>query len=116
MLGVAHVRVRRVYDAPATDDGYRILVDRLWPRGVAKDAATWNEWRRDVAPSTELRRWFGHDPARFAEFADRYRAELAASDGLDDLRARCRSLPVVTLLYAAKDPEHNNAVVLRDLL
>lgn len=105
-----------MYDATSADEGYRILVDRLWPRGTAKDAAPWDEWLKQAAPSTELRRWFGHDPARFAEFAERYRAELEASGGLTELRERCRAHPVVTLLYAAKDVEHNNAVVLRNLL
>lgn len=116
-MGRGHeVRIKRVYDDPAPDDGYRLLVDRLWPRGLAKDAAAIDEWLKDAGPSTDLRRWFGHDPARFDEFADRYRAELEDSDTLAELRARCREHPVVTLLYGARDTRHNQAVVLRDLL
>ncbi|NYD40214.1 DUF488 domain-containing protein [Nocardioides panaciterrulae] len=111
-----HLRIKRVYDDPAGSDGYRILVDRLWPRGVSKDDATLDEWIRDAGPSTELRRWFGHDPSRFDEFADRYRAELKGSEALAQLASRLREHPVVTLVYSARDTEHNQAVVLRDLL
>jgi len=110
------LRIKRVYDDPAPSDGYRILVDRLWPRGVGKDDAALDEWMRDVAPSADLRRWFGHDPARFAEFAERYRAELSGSPALEELRRRRREHDVVTLVYGAKDAEHNQAVVLRDLV
>jgi DNA-3-methyladenine glycosylase len=116
-VGHKHVvRIKRVYDEPSADDGYRVLVDRVWPRGLSKDEASFDEWAKDVAPSTELRRWFGHDPAKFDEFVERYRAELSGSDKLAELRARCRQHPVVTLLYGAKDTEHNQAVVLRELL
>lgn len=110
------VRIRRVYDPPEPEDGFRILIDRVWPRGVSKEEARVDEWRRDLAPSTELRRWFGHDPARFDEFRRRYRAELEqAADALDELVERARD-GVVTLVYGARDTEHNNAVVLRELL
>ena len=116
-MAAAHgVRIKRVYDDPAPSDGYRILVDRLWPRGLSKDEAALDEWLRDVGPSTGLRQWFGHDPERFDEFASRYRAELDSSDALAQLRARCREHPVVTLLFGARDAEHNQAVVLRDLV
>ena len=111
-------RVRRVYDPPAGDDGVRVLVDRLWPRGLAKDAAHVDEWLKDVAPSTELRRWFGHDPDRFGEFARRYRAELATPPARDAL-ARLRELTAqgtVTLLTATKDVTHSHAAVLTKLL
>jgi uncharacterized protein YeaO (DUF488 family) len=110
------VRIKRVYDDPAESDGYRVLVDRLWPRGISKDEAALDAWIKDVSPSTELRRWFGHDPSKFDEFADRYRAELKGSEALAQLRARRRENPVVTLLYSAKDTQHNQAVVLRELL
>lgn len=110
------VRIKRVYDDPAPSDGYRILVDRLWPRGIRKADARVDEWDRDAGPSTQLRRWFGHEPEKFDEFAERYRSELSGSDALAHLRARCREHPVVTLVYSAKDTEHNQAVVLRDLL
>jgi DNA-3-methyladenine glycosylase len=113
---VARVELKRAYDDPAPSDGYRILVDRLWPRGVSKAEAAIDEWLKEVAPSTELRRWFGHDPERFDEFTTRYRAELEGSEALRTLRARCREHPVVTLVYGAHDGEHNQAVVLRDLV
>lgn len=108
--------LKRAYDDPAPGDGYRILVDRLWPRGVGKDDAALDEWMRDVAPSTDLRRWFGHDPDRFEEFADRYRHELEGSPALAQLRERCREHPRITLVYGARDGVHNHAVVLLDLL
>ncbi len=110
------VRLKRAYEPAEPADGYRVLVDRLWPRGVAKEAARLDEWARELAPSDELRRWFGHDPAKFAEFRRRYRAELAArEEKLRELRRRARR-GTVTLVYAARDPEHNDAVVLAELL
>jgi uncharacterized protein YeaO (DUF488 family) len=113
------VRVRRVYEAPAPDaDGARVLVDRVWPRGLAKDRAALHAWLRDVAPSSELRRWYGHDPARFEGFARRYREELDAPerrDALDTLRALAAKGPL-TLLTATKDVEHSQATVLAHLL
>jgi len=114
VMAVFHVK--RVYDDVDQADGYRVLVDRIWPRGLSKEAAHIDEWDRDVAPSTELRRWFGHDPARAQEFSARYRRELEASGAAAALAARLRDRSVVTLLYAAKDREHNNAVVLCQLL
>jgi uncharacterized protein YeaO (DUF488 family) len=110
------IRVKRVYDPPDPRDGARILVDRLWPRGIRKEEAKLTLWLKDLAPSDELRRWFGHDPARFAEFSRRYRAELSASN---DAARRVEDLikaGPVTLLYAAHDAEHNNARVLADYL
>ncbi|GAA3524106.1 DUF488 family protein [Amycolatopsis ultiminotia] len=112
------VQVARVYDPPAPEGGDRVLVDRLWPRGLAKAAAALDDWCRDVAPSTELRRWYGHDPARFAEFARRYRAELAepaAAKALAGLHTRASRGPL-TLLTATKDPTHSQAAVLANLL
>ncbi|MGB3954501.1 MAG: DUF488 domain-containing protein [Brooklawnia sp.] len=116
MARSGEIRIKRIYDDPTREDGYRILVDRIWPRGLRKDDAELGEWLREVGPSDELRRWFGHDPKRFAEFADRYRAELQESEALKLLRQRVQEHPVVTLLYSARDTEHNQAVVLRDLL
>lgn len=113
---VGQVRIKRVYDEPEAADGYRVLVDRLWPRGLRKDTAELDEWLKEAAPSPGLRTWFGHDPERFAEFAERYRAELDGSPALAGLRARCREHPTLTLLYAARDHVHNHAVVLRDVL
>lgn len=110
------MRVKRVQEGPADDDGARWLVDRLWPRGISKERAALDDWLKDVAPSPELREWFGHDPERFTEFAERYRAELDDSAAAQRLRARLRDVDAATLLYAAKDPEHNHAVVLLDWL
>lgn len=110
------IRLKRAYDPPARDDGVRILVDRLWPRGLRKADAAIDCWEKEVAPGTELRRWFGHDPARWDEFRHRYAAELAGvSDALDEIRALARK-GRVTLIYAARDERHNHAVVLRDRL
>jgi uncharacterized protein YeaO (DUF488 family) len=114
----AEVRVRRIYDDPASDDGARVLVDRVWPRGLRKDAADLDEWAKDVAPSTELRKWYGHDPAKFDEFRRRYDAELAEPDrreALSELRARAADGPV-TLLTATKDLTISQAAVLADVL
>jgi uncharacterized protein YeaO (DUF488 family) len=110
------IRVRRVHDEPSDDDGFRVLVDRLWPRGVSKENARADLWLKDVAPSDALRRWFHHEEPRFEEFARRYRSELDANAAVADLRDVIASRPVVTLLYGAKDREHNQAVVLRDYL
>jgi uncharacterized protein YeaO (DUF488 family) len=110
------VRIKRVYDPVEDGDGYRVLIDRMWPRGVSRERARLDEWARELAPSEDLRRWFGHDPERFAEFRMRYRAELEDQrERLEDLRRRSREGPL-TIVYAARDREHNNAVVLADLL
>jgi uncharacterized protein YeaO (DUF488 family) len=114
--GVCVVRVKRIYDPRQRGDGFRVLVDRLWPRGVNKEAAHLHAWARELAPSTELRQWFHHAPSRWAQFRVRYRRELAAHvadlEGLRHL-ARTRGL---TLLYAAKDREHNHALVLKEVV
>ncbi len=110
------LKVKRVYDTPAKTDGLRILVDRLWPRGLSKQGARIDHWFRDVAPSGRLRKWFRHDPARWEEFRKRYTKELdGRTAGVSELR-KLLSKRQVTLLFAAKDSEHNNAVVLRDYL
>jgi uncharacterized protein YeaO (DUF488 family) len=110
------VRLKRAYEAPSAEDGTRILVDRLWPRGVRKADAAVDEWMKDIAPSTELRQWFGHDPEKWEEFCRRYRAELAQhGTELDRLREMAQG-GVLTLVYAAHDETHNDAVVLRDVL
>ncbi len=110
------IQLKRAYDPPSKDDGTRVLVDRLWPRGVRKADAAIDEWLKDVAPSHELRRWFGHDPERWAEFRRRYKAELkrnaAAIEALRALARRGR----LTLVYSAHDAAHNQAVVLKDVL
>lgn len=112
------VRARRVYDPPCAEDGTRVLVDRLWPRGMRKDAARLDLWAKNVAPSAELRTWYGHDPARFGEFRRRYLSELAgpgASEALQQIRALLAGGPV-TLLTASKDLDRSQAAVLADLL
>jgi uncharacterized protein YeaO (DUF488 family) len=112
------VRARRVYEQAAQSDGSRVLVDRLWPRGLSKDKAHLDEWLKAVAPSDELRRWYGHQPVRFAEFKRRYEAELKdpeRAEALRHLREEARSGPV-TLLTASKDLEHSEAAVLAQLL
>ena len=109
------VRLKRVYDPPAREDGYRVLVDRVWPRGISKEQAAVAEWAKELAPSAELRKWFGHDPARWTEFRKRYRKELEGSEEFAALRARSRRQRV-TLVYSAKDEQHNQAVVLQELL
>lgn len=110
------VRAKRIYDPVAQGDGYRVLIDHIWPRGVSRERAKLDEWAKELAPSDELRRWFDHDPARFEEFRARYRAELAArSQRLQELRRRATS-GALTILYAARDQQHNNAVVLCELL
>jgi uncharacterized protein YeaO (DUF488 family) len=110
------IRTKRIYDSTEVDDGYRVLIDHVWPRGVSRERAELDEWARDLAPSDELRRWFDHVPERFERFRSRYRKELDRHERqLEELRARARS-GRVTILYAARDREHNNAVVLAELL
>jgi uncharacterized protein YeaO (DUF488 family) len=110
------IRLKRAYEPPQRSDGYRVLIDRIWPRGVSKEEAHLDEWARELAPSGELRRWFGHDPARFAEFRSRYLDELQAQrETLRKLRRRARE-ETLTLVYGARDTENNDAVVLAELL
>lgn len=110
------IQTKRIYSAPAPTDGYRVLVDRLWPRGVSKERAHLDLWLKEVAPSPDLRRWFGHVPDRFDAFAERYRRELDANPAWTQLKNIVAQHRVVTLLYAAKDEKHNEAVVLQDRL
>jgi len=110
------VLIKRAYEPPAPEDGARVLIDRLWPRGVKKEALALDQWAKELAPSTALRQWFGHEPARWAEFQKRYAIELQTqAEALDALRARARR-STVTLVYGAHDEAHNNAVVVRALL
>ncbi|ACI51294.1 protein of unknown function DUF488 [Gluconacetobacter diazotrophicus PA1 5] len=110
------IHVRRIYDPPEPAEGARILVDRLWPRGMSKARAALTLWLKDIAPSTELRLWFGHDPERWTEFQRRYRAELKANPAAVEQVERLGRQGPVTLVYAAHDPDHNEAVVLADYL
>ncbi len=107
---------RNVRDEPRRDDGHRVLVDRLWPRGLARDRARLDDWFKHVAPSDELRRWFGHDPRKFEAFRRRYRTELDTNDAVPQLQRVLREHDTVTLLHGARDPEHNNAAVLLEYL
>ena len=111
-----NVKVKRAYESPAHDDGTRILIDRLWPRGVKKVDAALDRWAKDLAPSTALRKWFGHDPTRWPEFRIRYAQEVRQhGDQIKQLRALARQRPI-TLVYSAHDEVHNDAVALRDFL
>jgi uncharacterized protein YeaO (DUF488 family) len=117
-MTASHVRLQRAYDEPNADDGYRVLVDRVWPRGRTREHLRLDEWARDLGPSTRLRKWFGHDPSRWTEFQVRYRAELAdagRSRALDELAERARRTRL-TLVYGAHDAEHNQARVIADEL
>jgi len=115
-LAAKNINLKRAYEPPAADDGTRILVDRLWPRGLRKADAAIDRWIKDIAPSTDLRKWFGHDPARWQEFRKRYTDEIHGHpEQLDELRSRARS-GRITLVFSAHDEAHNDAVVLRDVL
>ena len=114
--GGMSLAIKRIYDEASSDDGYRVLVDRLWPRGVSKERAKLGVWLKEVAPSPELREWFGHKPERFKAFKSRYEKELQANPAVDELRTIIKEHPKVTLLYGAHDPKANQAVVLRDFL
>jgi uncharacterized protein YeaO (DUF488 family) len=110
------IKLKRIYDPVSPDDGKRILIDRLWPRGIRKEDARIDEWLRDIAPSAQLRKWFSHEPSKWAEFKKRYREELKDKRELiDKLRSEAEK-KTLTLLYAAKDREHNNAVVLKEVI
>ena len=111
-----NVQIKRVYEEPDSRDGERILVDRLWPRGLTKERAKVDLWLKDVAPSTELRKWFAHDPAKWAEFQSRYQQELKKNKEQVSLLRQKVAKGNVTLVYGAKDQEHNEAVILQRLL
>ena len=115
-VSAGNVKLKRAYEPPTADDGTRILIDRLWPRGVTKERAAIDQWMKDISPSTELRKWFGHDPARWDEFCRRYAKEVHQhAELLDQLRSRAREGPI-TLVYSAHDEKHNDAVELRELI
>ena len=115
-IAAKNVKLKRAYDPPAASDGTRILIDRLWPRGVSKATAALDQWDKNIAPSTMLRNWFRHDPARWQEFRRRYADEIHKHrEQLDELRARAQS-GQITLVFAAHDKIHNHAIVLRDIL
>lgn len=116
-MSTTAIKIKRIYDAPHKDDGYRILVDRIWPRGLTKDAAKVDLWLKDIAPSTELRKWFNHEPEKWKPFQEKYQHELRGKDELVQQLHQLQKTPrSVTLLYAAKDEKHNQAVVLKNYL
>ena len=110
------IKLKRAYEKPSRDDGERILVERLWPRGLTKSQAKVDLWLKDVAPSTELRKWFGHDPDKWDEFSRRYQKELSGKEDLIKLLKRKAKAGTITLIYAARDEEHNGALVLKQFL
>jgi uncharacterized protein YeaO (DUF488 family) len=113
---MASIQLKRAYEEPSRGDGVRILVERLWPRGLSKQRAAMDIWMKEIAPSAELRRWFGHDPAKWKDFEKRYWAELEANRGaVNELRGKIREGPV-TFVYAARDEQHNGALALKDYL
>lgn len=113
---MSDVRIKRVYDEPSPEDDFRVLVDRLWPRGLRKEAAAVDLWAKNIAPSTELRQWYGRDPAKFEEMRRRYLAELGALGAdIDEIVGQAKGR-TITLLYASRETEHNHAIVLRPLV
>jgi uncharacterized protein YeaO (DUF488 family) len=110
------IKVKRIYDQPSADDGKRILIDRLWPRGIKKEEAPMDEWLKDIAPSNVLRKWFGHDPSHWGEFKKKYARELKAYPELVERLKEEARRGTITLLYGAKDRLHNNAVALKEIL
>ncbi len=109
-------QIKRIYERPSEDDGYRVLTDRLWPRGVSKEDAQLDKWAKEIAPSPELRKWFDHEPDRFEEFRKRYKSELSAKNELLSNLKDMATEQTVTLLYAAKDETHNHAIVLKEFI
>lgn len=111
------VKLKRIYEKYEKSDGYRILVDRLWPRGVSKEKAALDLWFKDIAPSTELRKWFGHDPEKWLAFREKYKAEIEANkEVFEEMKKIVKDKKEVTLLYGARDEKHNEAVVIKNLL
>ncbi|HXX57361.1 MAG TPA: DUF488 domain-containing protein [Thermodesulfovibrionales bacterium] len=110
------VKIKRIYDPASPDDGKRILVDRLWPRGIKKEEAGIDEWMKEIAPSGELRKWFGHDPSKWEEFRKKYRGELKGKTEFVEKLAAMAKKGKITLLFSAKDREHNNAVVIKEAI
>ncbi|MEX0609339.1 MAG: DUF488 domain-containing protein [Balneolaceae bacterium] len=110
------LRTKRVYEEPEESDGYRILTERLWPRGVSKERAKVDQWLKSISPSNDLRKWFNHDPDKWEEFKDRYRKELYGSEAVSELLEIIQQNENVTLVFASKDEEHNSTMVLKDFL
>lgn len=109
-------KIERIYESTASDDSYRVLVDRLWPRGISKERAALNEWNKEIAPTDELRKWFNHEPEKFLEFSRRYVKELDNNPAAAEAKNSWNKQSAVTLLYGAKDTEHNQAIILKKWL
>lgn len=110
---VATIRTKRVYDAPEDQDGYRVLVDRLWPRGLTKESAKVDLWMKEIAPSPALRKWFSHDPGKWKTFSEKYTAELKQSPAIEEMRVLMKKNKTISLLYGARDNEHTHALILK---
>ena len=110
------VQIKRMYEPPETSDGFRVLVDRVWPRGMKKETAAIDVWMKEVAPSTDLRKWFNHEPGKWAAFSKAYKAELKKSPVINELMDYIKKYKTITLLYSAKDEQHNQAVVLQQFI
>ncbi|MEX0662141.1 MAG: DUF488 domain-containing protein [Balneolaceae bacterium] len=115
-MNQSNFQIKRIYEAPSENDGYRVLIDRLWPRGVSKEAAQLDDWMKEITPSPELRKWFDHDPSKFEEFKMRYETELAEKNKPIESLLKIAADRNVSLLYAAKDETHNHAIVLKEFL
>ena len=113
---MANIKIKRVYEPASNADGYRVLVDRLWPRGLKKENASVDEWLKEVAPSAGLRKWFAHEEEKWAAFCEKYKEELKSNNSFDELKKVVKKHKLVTLLFGAKDEQHNQAVVLKELL
>lgn len=110
------LKTKRVYEEPSEDDGYRILTERLWPRGVSKERAALDKWMKSIAPSHDLRKWFDHDPDKWEEFKERYRIELFGSEAVNEMLEIIKNNETVTMVYASRDEEHNSTVLLKEFL
>ncbi|MGJ7032651.1 DUF488 domain-containing protein [Niabella hirudinis] len=110
------INIKRIYEPSAKDDGYRVLVDRIWPRGISKEEADLDEWQKEIAPSTALRKWFNHDPVRWEAFKTKYTEELNKNEAAAPFLSQCRRHKTITLLYGAKEERYNQAVVLREYI
>ncbi|MCF3111652.1 DUF488 domain-containing protein [Niabella sp. CC-SYL272] len=110
------ITIKRIYEAPAKNDGLRVLVDRLWPRGIKKEAAAVDEWLKALAPSANLRKWFNHDPKKWAAFQEQYKEELKQNPAVEAFLKQHKGIKKITLLFGARDEQHNQAVVLREVL
>ncbi len=113
---MSKIKTKRVYEEPSANDGYRILTERLWPRGVSKERANLDRWMKGIAPSHDLRKWFDHDPEKWEEFKERYRRELFGSEDIEELLDIIKAKETVTFVYASKDKEHNSTMVLKKFI